>query len=203
MNFSGQKIAVDFGYLTTPETISRIGSVTASFVSHQHTDHFDVNNLKAFGTRVHCPEDVAQLAFERGVEAVALSEGDSVQIGEFNVTAVACDHGPKVTKPVQNFGYLYQVASSTGYFTGDIGACSVVPSNEFDFVMLPVGGGFVFSVEEAAEFIRSINYRGTVIPVHYELPVLDLEAGARFRSLLGNYCNVQVLGTGQSLEIPS
>lgn len=196
----GQKLAVDFGCETAPETVTEIGPVAAAVVSHQHIDHFDLAHLRRFGAPVYGPPEVVEQVVAQGLPGVALREAQQERIGQLWITATAIDHGPKATKPVQNYGFTYRAGGATGFFAGDMGSSKYTPEGRFDFVMMPVGGGFVFSVEEALEMIRALDHRGVVIPIHYHGPVRDMEAGARLGSLAQGFCDVRVLEVGESME---
>lgn len=196
-------ICVDFG------CFSPIGSLVpdrtmACVCTHQHPDHFDRAKLIAIGAPVYAPGDTINLLDGAGLKTTRLRLSKPVHIGDVKVTTVPADHGPKLSKPIENVGLLIEHAGIRIYFAGDIARISQpLPRGPFDLVIVPVaGGGFVFDAAEAVEFVRALKHRGRTVPVHDSGPS---EPGCiqLFVKLASPHCAPMQMYIGESICLPS
>lgn len=196
----GQRLGLDFGAFTSAETLNGLPKLDAVLVSHRHGDHFSEANLRTLGAPVSAPSDVVALLND-GVEAHTLRLGESNLVARFKVTPTQADHGPRVTNPVENYGFVIERDGCRIYFVGDMAVATPPPDGPFDVVLIPVGGGgFVFDPGQAFGFIKAIGYRGPVVPIHDAGPA-EPDCFERFTRLAEGWCEVVVLGVGQSLEV--
>lgn len=198
----GKTLAIDIGTLTPAETVKAMVAPDATLVSHKHGDHLSVDHLKTLGAPILAPGDVVELLHD-GANATAIRAGQTLDVAGFTVTAVEADHGPKLSAPIQNFGFVIQFPrrGHTLYFAGDIARPGTPPAGTFDIVVLPVGGaGFVFDPAEAVAYLEQIGHRGRVIPVHDGGPC-DPDAIARFADIAPANLEVIKLAPGERVEI--
>jgi L-ascorbate metabolism protein UlaG (beta-lactamase superfamily) len=196
----GSRLLIDPGSLTAPTTIADLGELDAVLVTHRHGDHFDADILKKVGAPIFGPAEVVALARTSGLSGCAVNVGEASQIGAFLVTAVAADHGPAVTKPVENLGYIIECRGKSIYITGDVfGPQPAAPRGPFGAVVLPIeGGGFVFDPAEASTFLRKIGHTRVAVPCHTD----DLAGlGAEFVKQANSFCIPCVLNVKESTEI--
>jgi L-ascorbate metabolism protein UlaG (beta-lactamase superfamily) len=80
------------------------------------------------------------------------------------------DHGPNISAPVENLGFLLEVENQTIYFAGDMFYESGIDvSNlEVDTALLPVGTFYTFGPQEAFDFAKKFKKIGKIISIHYE-----------------------------------
>jgi len=173
--------------------------VTAAFVSHSHPDHYNVENLKALNCPIFGAKEVADGLSLEGVNATELLNSKQINIGLLKLTPFDVDHGP-ISTPIVNFGFNIKINDKSILYLGDIAIPSMIPTSKFDFMFIPVGGSKVFDASQALDFIKSIHYRGTVIPMHYHGRA-DRQSGANFKELASTYCNVIVLDVTESIII--
>ena len=196
----GRALIIDIGTLTPAENLDRLPKLDAALVSHQHGDHFALDHLRAIGAPVYGPADVVMQLYE-GMAATVLRPGETVDVAGFAVTPVLADHGPKLSAPIDNLGFVIRWPGHVLYFAGDIARSGTPPAGPFDTVVVPVGGaGFVFSAAEALEYLDQIGHRGRVIPVHDTGPS-DPDAVARFMDLAPGHLEVTSLDIGDSVEV--
>ena len=196
-----KKLAIDIGTLTSAETVKAMAPPDAVLISHKHGDHFDLGHIKAFGSPIVAPGDVLELLHD-GANATAIQADQTLDVASFTVTAVEVDHGPKLSVPIENLGFIIGLPSGshTLYFAGDIARPGTPPLGTFDIVVLPVGGsGFVFDPAEAVAYLEQIGHRGRVIPVHESGPC-DPDAVARFADLVPAHFEVITLAPGEKVE---
>ena len=197
-----KNLAIDIGTMTPAETVKAMARPDAVLISHKHGDHFDFDHIKTFGSPIVAPGDVLKLLDDEAV-ATSIHAGQTMDVASFTVTAVEVDHGPKLSVPIENLGFVidFPSGSHTLYFTGDIARPGTPPLGTFDIVVLPVGGaGFVFDPIEAVAYLQQINHRGRVIPVHDSGPC-DPDAVARFADLAPDHLEVITLMPGEKVEL--
>lgn len=198
----GQRLGVDFGVFTSAEKMLALRPLHALCISHGHGDHFSQANIRAAGVPVAAPSDVVSVLPD-GTVAHTLCIGTTMLIVGFAITPTPADHGPKVTKPIENLGLVIARAGCRVFYTGDMAVATPPPDGPFDLVLVPVdGGGFVFNAEQAVAFIRMLGHRGKVVPVHDADPA---EPGCveRFALLAEGVCEAIVLNPGESVEVSS
>ena len=49
--------------------------------------------------------------------------------------------------------------------------------------------------------INHVGWKGLTVPIHYDNPRMDPESGRRLAELMGEECEVRVLGVGESLAL--
>lgn len=197
----GKTLAIDIGKLTSAETVKGMSKPDAAIVSHQHGDHLCPDNLQALDAPIFAAADVLPLLHD-GAVVTAIRPGKTMDVAGFTVTAHEVDHGPKLSAPIENLGFVIHFPNGhTLYFAGDIARPGTPPTGPFDTVVLPVSGaGFVFTAVEALEYLERIGHRSRVIPVHDTGPS-DPDAVARFVALAPEHLDVVALAVGESAEV--
>ena len=174
--------------LVAPEDLARV-PVTATLSTHHHTDHLDpdtigpiVAALKSAGQPVHvvAPETWRELAAERaGVDAssiVGMDEGKTIQIGAFEVVAIASAH-EAVEYDTRGrrkcLGYILRSSAATIYHSGDTllydGQAARLRPYAVDIALLPINGKVGnMSGADAARVAQSAGVK-LVVPCHYDM----------------------------------
>jgi L-ascorbate metabolism protein UlaG (beta-lactamase superfamily) len=196
----GARLAVDPGSLTSEESRAKLRGLDAVLITHVHGDHFDSTVLRGLRAPVYGPPDVAALAKKAGLEAKALNIGMPVNVAGAEIMPVGANHGPAVTKPIANYGYVVKVNGKRIYVTGDVaGQQSDVPRGPFDVVTVPIeGGGFVFEPVEAAQFLNAMGHEGFAIALHADDAVAAQNA---FVEAAAKFCKPVVIGVGEELIV--
>jgi L-ascorbate metabolism protein UlaG (beta-lactamase superfamily) len=181
------------GRVVDPSRLDFVDVVTSS---HNHTDHLDGETLRPLlranpGLKIVAPEANRQFVAERlGVDPkmpMGLSDGESITIGEFRLTAVPAAHeelGP------EHLGYVVQFGPWTVYHSGDTLLYEVMAERLrkflIDVALLPINGRAPerrvagnLNAREAAELAKAIGAR-VVIPCHYEMFTFNTAAPREF-----------------------
>ncbi|MGD8794732.1 MAG: MBL fold metallo-hydrolase [Anaerolineae bacterium] len=118
-------------------------------LSHLHYDHADLPSLRMLHdtTTVIAPRGSgAYLKRWAGIQVEEISEGEKVQVGDVEITALPADHGPNFTLPRPMTSCLSYVMRNhlSVYFAGDTdlfeGMYEVGHDFDLDLALLPVWG---------------------------------------------------------------
>ncbi len=200
---AGKRIAVDIAMLTPLEEVHTIGRVDAALVSHAHQDHFSEAHLAALTEDVYSVQEAISQIKDPLLMGHAHKVGDSFLIPHtpFVVTLFPSDHGPHVSKPVENSALHISDGLHAVYFLGDMYNPAAPISEPYDALIIPVGNGnYTFGPQEAAAYVRELDWTGLTIPVHYN-PQQGTEHTPDEFALLANEAIVHKLEIGESLDI--
>jgi L-ascorbate metabolism protein UlaG (beta-lactamase superfamily) len=133
-------------------------------VTHEHFDHIDTERLaKLAGSndrlRVYAPEGVADSLNGDGVNATAVSSGQTFKAGDFSIEAVGGDHAEIYDglPGCANLGYVVDGV----YHPGD---SFFVPSQKVETLLVPASGPW-HKLSEAIDFTRAIKPT-RAFPIH-------------------------------------
>ena len=144
-------------------------SCDAVICTHDHLDHLDpdtaieIESNQLFITTNGGKEKLKSLGKEN---VIAINEGESVNVGDFEITAVFADH------TVEAFGLIVRVEGKTLYFSGDtlynerlFEIAKYSPDVTFICINGKLGN---MNVEEALTTAREIGAKINV-PNHYDM----------------------------------
>lgn len=158
--------------------------------THGHFDHVgndaaDLVELAKDGAMVVGSHELSIYLASRGVEAIGMNTGGTVEAAGIKLRMFHAEHtggvtitsaGPDVTRDIGCWGWLLEFEDGTRvYHTGDtdlFGDMALVREWGATIAVLPIGGHYTMGPEGAA---RAIALSGvtTVIPVHYAtFPIL-------------------------------
>ena len=160
-------------------------------VTHDHYDHFsaeDVAKVSKEGTRLVCPASTKKLALEAGIPAeniTVLAPGERTVLEGVSVAAVPAYNVGKHFHPKENgwVGYVVTLGGLRFWIAGDTDDNEDVRKVKCDIALVPVGGKYTMTAEEAAALVNAIRPKFAV-PTHYGDIIGGADAGARFCSLL-------------------
>jgi len=164
----------------------RTGSEKADviLISHSHRDHLspaDVDKIRKEETIIVTTADAAA-GLQGDVRIVR--PGDRITIGDMEIEAVPSYNRNKAFHPRKNdwLGFIITMGGKRIYFGGDTDLIPEMKDIRADIVILPVGGTYTMTAEEAAEAARIIGPE-VAIPVHCGDLVGTMEDARRFRDL--------------------
>ncbi|MBR5970655.1 MAG: MBL fold metallo-hydrolase [Lachnospiraceae bacterium] len=151
------------------------------FLTHNHSDHFDpecVNKLFKGNneTYIVCPlemrDEIQQKTVVEHNDIVPLRPGDALKLNGFPVEAVRAYNIGKEFHPKENnwLGYVVTVNGERIYVTGDTDVTEDAKAVKCDIAIVPVGGKYTMTAEEAAALVNEIKPK-TAIPCHYGFAV--------------------------------
>lgn len=157
-------------------------------ITHAHGDHYstgDITRVKSGKTVFVAPTDVAK---ELSGNVKVAKPGDRIDaagvkleaVPAYNIDPQRLQAHPKANSWV---GYVMQLGGRTYYHAGDTDHLPELEKIKTDVAFLPIGdGGFVMTVDEAAELARAMRPK-LAVPMHYGFyPGVGVEAdGDRFK----------------------
>jgi len=166
------------------------------FISHEHFDHYSAQDLKIISTKetvIITDKAVAVKIPGQKIdhrEIKALSPGEDLDVAGFKVKAVPSYNINKSFHPKTSgkLGFVVLIEGSTVYFAGDTDYIPEMKNLQCDAALLPVGGTFTMTAQEAAEAAQVIK-PNLAIPMHYERP----QDAQNFKDLLQGKIEVRIL----------
>ena len=166
-------------------------------VTHDHFDHYspeDLAKVKNAATILVCPKTMEDLLSNSGISeefTELVAPGDELEINGVRIQAVPAYNVGKQFHPKANqwVGYLVTMNDVTYYIAGDTDINEDVKKVRCDAALLPVGGTYTMTAEEAAELAEMIHPKAA-IPTHYGSVAGKAEDGQIFADLLKDKINV-------------
>ena len=119
----------------------------AVLISHLHRDHLDIPSLRRvpWKTPIVVPRGAARVVAKAGPHPVVeLGRGETVSIGEVEVTAVPAEHGGRRGRwgrEIEPLGFVIRNDERSVYFAGDTGLFDEMSElGPVDVALLPVWG---------------------------------------------------------------
>lgn len=147
-------------------------------ISHEHSDHCSVDDLKkicgpntVIVAHIQSKGELSKLNVK---EIRIVKPGDKINIGDFGVETVPAYNVNKFREPGKVFhpkedgklGFIVTLKGVRIYHTGDADHIPEMKNIRADIALIPVSGTYVMTAQEAAEAVASINPK-VVIPMHY------------------------------------
>ena len=166
-------------------------------VTHDHFDHYspeDLAKVKNAATILVCPKTMEHSLSNSGISeefTELVAPGDELEINGVRIQAVPAYNVGKQFHPQANqwVGYLVTMNDVIYYIAGDTDINEDVKKVRCDVALLPVGGTYTMTAEEAAELAEMIHPKAA-IPTHYGSVAGKAEDGQIFADLLKDKINV-------------
>lgn len=147
------------------------GQADIVFVSHQHTDHNNVDALKGNPLVINTPGEYAI----KGINAVGIET--------FHDTTEGSEKG-------KNNVFTLDSEDLKVCHLGDLGtdlSSHQMEEMDVDILFVPIGGKYTLDGEKAADLVRKIEPK-IVIPMHYKIngSTMDIDTEKKFCSEMGN-----------------
>ncbi len=159
-------------------------------ITHSHFDHLsedDVAKVRTASTIIVGPAD-CKAGFGEAFKVI--SAGESLAVGDVTVEAVPAYNTDKDFHPGSNgwVGYVVTVDGVRVYHTGDTDQIREMKDVKTDVALVPVGGTYTMTVEQAAAAVNDINPK-VAVPMHCG----DIVGSLRDREKFQNACKVPVV----------
>lgn len=161
------------------------------FITHSHYDHFseeDILKVKNENTIIILTTDLVDKAKELGFtdsNIISVVPGLKSQVEGISFETIPAYNTNKKFHPKENnwVGYVVTINSVRYYIAGDTDINEDNKLVKCDVGLVPVGGTYTMTAEEAAELVNIIKPK-IAVPIHYGLIVGTEEDAEKFKKLI-------------------
>ena len=158
-------------------------------ISHPHFDHLDpaaVARVSKPGTVVVTVQECAEKLKGSPLEIRVVKPGDRREIRGVRLEAVAAYNLDKPHHPRENqwVGFVVEMDGVRLYHAGDTDFIPEMKQIQADVALLPVGGTYTMTAEEAASAAQALRPK-VAVPMHYGSIIGTRADAEKFRSLCG------------------
>jgi L-ascorbate metabolism protein UlaG (beta-lactamase superfamily) len=170
-----------------PWEIKKAAPADLVLITHDHYDHLSLPDLKAVcgaATEICVPEAaISRLAGVRG-KVHGVRPGQELTAATLRVEVLAAYNVSKKFHPreAHNVGYVVTLDGERIYHAGDTDRIPEMKGIAPDVALLPVGGTYTMTAEEAAQAVSDLQAK-RAIPIHFGAIVGDSNDAARFKAL--------------------
>jgi len=158
-------------------------------ITHDHHDHFSPEDIASIEKEDTSYVTIAVVASKLHGDVHIVRPGDSVTVQGVHIQAVPAYNLDKQFHPKSagHVGFLVETGGQTIYIAGDTDFTPEMREVKADVILLPVGGRYTMTADEAAQAANFIQPR-LAIPVHYGTIIGSSADASRFKRL----CQVPV-----------
>lgn len=189
---SSIKITTEKTYYFDPYCIEeKTNDADYIFVTHDHYDHLDpksIMNIIKKDTIIIMPNTSVIKAIEQGIPANLITGVDPNE--EYKIDTLEFETVPSYNtnkdfhkKEYNWVGYIVKINDKRIYVSGDTDNNEDINKVSCDIALIPIGGTYTMTKEEAATLINNIKPQ-EVIPTHYAKIVGNLADGEDFKKLI-------------------
>jgi L-ascorbate metabolism protein UlaG (beta-lactamase superfamily) len=160
------------------------GQADLILITHSHFDHLspdDVRRIQKKDTVIIATKDSAS-KLKGNIRTV--KPGDNVEIDDIQIQAVPAYNIGKNYHPKTNdwVGFVITLGGRKIYHAGDTDAIPEMKKISVDIALLPIGGTYTMTAEEAAQIANEFSPR-LVVPMHWGTIVGSEADAERFKGL--------------------
>jgi L-ascorbate metabolism protein UlaG (beta-lactamase superfamily) len=187
LGHSSVKIRSDKIVYIDPWKLKKPEPADLILISHIHHDHFsldDIGKIRKKETVIITTKDVAD---HLSGAVTVVKPGERVALPWITVEAVPAYNPDKSFHPRENgwVGFILTVEGRRIYYCGDTDIIPEMKDVRADIMIVPVGGTYTMTAEEAARAVDLIKPEAAV-PIHYDDIVGSIKDAKRFAELCGD-----------------
>lgn len=194
LNHASVKLSDDLIIYFDPYDIKRAyHDADYIFITHDHYDHYDLESIKKVSketTKIIAPTCLKNinpyLVVEPNNEYNLDNKIYFETIPSYNIGK---QYHPK-EKNYVGFNILFK--GKTYYVMGDTDVTEENKKVVTDVCFVPIGGTYTMNYQEAANYINKIKPK-VAIPIHYGKVAGDIKDADKFKKLVSNEIDVQIL----------
>lgn len=175
----GKRLLIDPGKYNLDQgklSLETFPSADVVIITHKHTDHFDLELLKATLSRnnpiIITNFEINAILNKEGISSTVITEGNTINECGFLITAIRTDHVVR-DENIVNFGLVVSADNTNLYHTSDtrfIDPSLLPKETRTKYLLLPISNrGVVMGIDDALVFASDLK-PGLVIPLHYDSP---------------------------------
>lgn len=163
------------------------------FITHSHYDHYspeDILKVQKENTKIIIPSDLKDKV---NLDYMVVEPNKEYTVDNLSFKTIpAYNENKEFHKKEYNWvGYILEL-DKTIYVAGDTDNTVEARNVSCDIACVPIGGTYTMNVLEAVDLIKSIR-PSIAIPIHYQTIVGTIEDAYKFKELLKDTCEVDIL----------
>ena len=170
------------------------------FITHPHFDHYspeDIEKIKINETKIVGPTELKEKFLKLGFkdnDILLVEPNNQYEIDGIHFETIPSYNTNKdFHKREYNWvGYIVTLDERRIYIAGDTDNTEEAQNVKCDIAMVPIGGTYTMTWEEAVELIKVIRPK-LAIPIHYKSIVGTEEDARKFKEELQDIVNVEIL----------
>lgn len=137
-------------------------------ITHDHFDHFSADDVKKIRKADTTIITTASVAAQLKGNVQTVKAGDTLTVKGVKIEVVPAYNPRKEfhPKPAGGVGFIITVGGRRIYHAGDTDAIPEMNNIKADVALLPVGGKYTMTADEAAEVANKIKPR-VAVPMHW------------------------------------
>ena len=165
------------------------------FCTHSHYDHFspeDITKIMKNNTTIITVKD-AKTNAEKLVNNIMIVEPNNEYIiDDISFRTTYAYNENKQFHPKENdwVGFIINLDGVEYFIAGDTDNVPEIRNVKCDVALLPVGGTYTMTVEEAADLANTIDAK-VVVPTHYGVIVGNSDDGEKFAKLVNKEVKIR------------
>lgn len=171
------------------------------YITHSHYDHFspeDISKIKNNNTKIVVTKDLYEKSIECG-----FSENNILRVlpnNQYDFGGVQFQTIPAYNTNKQFHkreydwvSYILKIEDNIIYVAGDTDITEEALNVKCDIALVPVGGTYTMTAEEAAKLVERIAPTKYAIPTHYQTVVGSAEDATKFKEILEGKVQVDII----------
>ena len=168
-------------------------------ITHSHYDHFseeDIIKVKNEQTKILITNDLVERTLQLGFSKeniIVVTPNNIYNVLGILISTIPAYNINKKFHPKENnwIGYILNIENKKVYIAGDTDITEENKKVECDIALVPIGGTYTMTYEEAAELVNDINPK-LAIPMHYGEIVGKKQDGIEFSKLINENIKVEI-----------
>lgn len=171
------------------------------FITHAHFDHFspeDIKKIRNEKTKIIVTKDLIEKTIQCGFDEkdiLKVLPNNKYEFADIKFTTIPAYNVNKSfhKREYDWVSYIVGIDDNEIYVAGDTDITEEALNVKCDIALVPVGGTYTMTADEAAKLVEYILPRKYAVPTHYQTVVGTLEDALRFQQLLNGKMEVQIL----------
>lgn len=180
---------------------NNINDADIIYITHAHYDHFspeDIRKIKNDNTKIVVTKDLLEKAVQCGFtesNILKVSPNNEYNFGELQFKTIPAYNTNKEfhKREYDWVSYILKVEDKVIYVAGDTDITEEALNVKCDIALVPVGGTYTMTAEEAARLVEHITPTKYAIPTHYQTIVGSTEDAIKFKKMLEGKVEVDII----------
>lgn len=171
------------------------------YITHSHYDHFspeDISKIKNDNTKIVVTKDLYEKSIECGFNEnniLKVLPNNEYDFGGIHFQTIPAYNINKQfhKKEYDWVSYILKIEDNIIYVAGDTDITEEALNVKCDIALVPVGGTYTMTAEEAAKLVERIAPTKYAIPTHYQTVVGSAEDAIKFKEILEGKVQVDII----------